>query len=413
MILLFVACKKDLVSPSVINYRDDLKVKAAQKWFEENQYQNLQSISTKYRLLQPQWDQGFLIDGGIEVSFLIDGKVPMPKINEKDPLGRQRLVLLKKDDGYEMIVTSYLPSKNFTGHLKNLYTGNFGKQKFDGIITLEYLNNNKLLRLEIKQGNIIRKSNYTELNDNTPIQPRCMVERVCVDYYWYQYASVNGVIEPTSWQWNYGYTNCQTYCIGDDDPSIGCPGNPWCPNEDPCSGPNPPPSCSNGNGGGNSIYNPPSGALTSVQILCSGAITQGFIERGVAIGPWQDGSVGNYPNRWLHGFYSSFKDLQVTGIPGLDIPLFDINITAPQNVMLNPETLGNLISNAFTTARGQLLGQPNVSSQAFLTAWSDAFNSLNHHATGQQSTNFHMSYSINQSATIAQANLATAVQNCP
>ncbi len=165
----------------------------------------------------------------------------------------------------------------------------------------------------------------------------------------------------------------------------------------------------------NCAYDDDNSTLVPVTRLCPGTIANSVANAYIMEPPSADEASDFYPFSLTHGISMDFRDLQVTGVPNLNIPLFHIDITTRRNIPLNPITLGNLISAAYTSALNFYQGQAGVTANQFLTTWSDFFNTANYRQFNTTSTsNFHMgSVGIPVSQTDPNNNNATVVANCP
>jgi hypothetical protein len=158
--------------------------------------------------------------------------------------------------------------------------------------------------------------------------------------------------------------------------------------------------------------------LVPVTTLCPSTITGEFQQRGQVVGPWPDGSMGNFPLAPIHAFSADFKNLQIVGAPQpTDIPYFSISITAPATTNFNSQTIGIQIAAAYGAARtnynnGSIPIRPNTTaSQVFLEAWADAFNTVNYRMQNGGPNNLGIGTGLYMEAYLRQSNATVGSNN--
>ncbi|NBA87913.1 hypothetical protein GVN16_19240 [Emticicia sp. CRIBPO] len=240
LLLTFVlSCQKDMDEAfDLPQVQDNLKGSNLRQTYEKR-FKN-DSLLTALKI-EPIWNTSVEFEHAIEVAFKTDGKLSFP--SSKKGLkggGRERLLLLEKPQGgYSIIKVRYKPSEDFKKDLKKINTGNFTKEQFDGIITLEELSSGKMKVMELSQGKLLKsRMRYkSSRNNNLRVKDDCvLIECFAEDTNWYQWSNASG-------EWYYTNTNTEYYCeytylgeCGNVDPNngedpYGCdvnPNSPWC-----------------------------------------------------------------------------------------------------------------------------------------------------------------------------------------
>lgn len=126
----------------------------------------------------PIWKDAIYFDNFVEVPFELEGKVPRPKSPETGVgQGRERLIIQRRSKESTMYVVTYVPAKKYKGNINAVNSRNFKIIKFDGTITLRKIGTNTFSVLQIKNGNIVRRSKFKR-----DVSPRSANARECVSW---------------------------------------------------------------------------------------------------------------------------------------------------------------------------------------------------------------------------------------
>ncbi|MDQ1164852.1 hypothetical protein [Flavobacterium sp. SORGH_AS_0622] len=89
--------------------------------------------------MKPIWKSAITFENidAVEVNFTIDKKYYKPLSKNGEIAGRQRLLLTLEKGVIKETIIEYRPSNNFTGDIKDINSGNFKKQHFEGEIALK------------------------------------------------------------------------------------------------------------------------------------------------------------------------------------------------------------------------------------------------------------------------------------
>ena len=406
-LFVFVACQKDLKEPTVQLKTTSINdIQSAKTWFDNYQKSSAVDVSSKFKNGQPDWDNATTVGNVVEVPFrMVDGNFNVPSLyDDQTHFGKERLVIYDiGDKGKVAYMLNYMPSETYSTKMDEVNALNFKKKKFDGIIAAYSLNNENLGGFVWDKGKLVRK--YTIKSVDIGLRG-CTIST-------YQFAcgSVSG--GPLQCSTGYNVTCWPEYNSYDPtlynqtlEPADGFNGT-WTL-EEFCSFAPWLPLCTSGGGSGDNS------TLVLVTRLCPGTVANSVTNATIMEPPSPDKESDFYPFSLTHGISMDFRDLQVNGVPNLNIPLFNIDITTRRNIVLNPTTLGNLISAAYTSALNFHQGQASVTADQFLTTWSNSFNTANYNRFNTTSiSNFHMgSAGIPQSQIDPNNNMATAVADC-
>jgi hypothetical protein len=134
----------------------------AKQWFTTQQAGIEQTALPQFRKMQPVWERAKVFtNGAVEIPITFDGITIMPSFPQtKDRdyfYGRQRLLLLKSEKGYEPWITSYIPQDPFKGNPAQLTAENFLAQQFYGIVSLQQLTDQNPIFWYVKNGAVTRR----------------------------------------------------------------------------------------------------------------------------------------------------------------------------------------------------------------------------------------------------------------
>ena len=96
MFMSFFACQHDLQEPTIKNWPISTinKVESAKIWFESYQKSDAVDPASKFKNMQPQWNDALVNGNAVEVIFSINGNIAVPSLYYNfTHLGRQRLVI--------------------------------------------------------------------------------------------------------------------------------------------------------------------------------------------------------------------------------------------------------------------------------------------------------------------------------
>ena len=157
----FFACQHDLQEPTIKNWPISTvsKVESAKIWFENYQKSDAIDPASKFKNMQPQWNDALVNGNAVEVIFTINGNIAVPSLyNNFTHLGRQRLVIYDKgNEGRVAYVYSYMPSKECPIRMKDVNAITFSLKGFDGMIAVYSLNDENLGGYVWKQGEFTKK----------------------------------------------------------------------------------------------------------------------------------------------------------------------------------------------------------------------------------------------------------------
>ena len=147
MFLSFFACQQDLQEPTnQSQVTSGRNIQAAKVWLDNYQKSDAVDASSKFKRMEPQWNEAIAVGNVVEIPIKIDGDFNVPSLNnDLTHLGKQRLVIYDKGiKGKIAYVLDYMPSKTFSGDIEKVDATNFRTKRFDGIIAVYNLNNKNL-----------------------------------------------------------------------------------------------------------------------------------------------------------------------------------------------------------------------------------------------------------------------------
>jgi hypothetical protein len=392
--LAFNACRYE---DSMSNNSDWIKplsnqVLEAKAWFDKTI-----DFEAQKPKIKPLWQLAKVEGNTVEVPIEIDGQLQIPSLKQdKVVFGKQRLYYVKSDEKQGGAIVNFLPFTTFSGKLRDVSILNYQKQGFSGLVMVRNLNYQFLRGFHIENGKFVTKVKQKE-------------------------SKIGDLNVRTECHWEEELYACGSICIGGvcGEPQCSSRDKAVCISGDPDPDPNPNPdpcadgSCNNGcpfniceeGGDGNPTDNPP---VVNVTNLCPSTMSGAFESHGFPVAPWTDGSGGRFPSQNIHAIYTSFKDLQVVGINGLNIPLFEITVYTLATKNFTPAELniiGNKLAESYDGVRlTNVANGTTPNSHNFTGQWSQAFNSANNGT-------YSIDIIIEQSVTDAKRNNATSVQD--
>ena len=164
--------------------------------------------------IEPLWNKAVLYGKTIEVPFSINGKYYRPLLNDdRNNIGRARLLITEKGNSYKMVIIHYIPSKNFKGNILDIDSKNFREKKFDGVISLKVLGKERLNVLYISNGKIYKKINANPIVSNKSARLEC--------YSVYTESSVETVWDGHEYVYVFRDGSWREYCIDVNDDDTG------------------------------------------------------------------------------------------------------------------------------------------------------------------------------------------------
>ena len=420
------SCKNDLISPTTLPLEpsetpgvyNESETQKAKDWFDnqkqlERQTASLSSFDSFD--IQPIWSQAlsFKNNNRFEVPYTLNGKVIRANDtgnNDTNRLSKSRLVLYKRGNStYKSYLFDFIPSSSYTGNIQDISPDNLKKKKFSGSALVSDLKHKQMAVYIFKDG---KKQAFKRLKKRPT---NALVPRDLWCSTIYEFLGCETVLTYSIYGHYYVQGECfylENWVCSDDGFCSTC--EPDC--NDPYCNDTYDEDCTACEDFLEPVDDNNSSSIVIITNLCPATVTNAFTNNGTEVGPWVDGSAGNFPSQQLHALSAVFTNLQVEGAPiATDIPLFEITITTPNSTAFSPQVLSNIgmqVSAAYANARANynagFVQQQSTPSFTFLIEWATQFNNANYRMQGNVGIGLFMSFDDKSTSNSA----STTVQNC-